>query len=333
MNTFKRENLSRILKFLPAKLSTVIDNAIKDSTDDLCEIRLKRDSPVVLIFTQCRKFITSGGRLTSFFSSDLIFVSEHEIDLIFNSLCEYSVHSHSNSIARGFITIAGGNRIGVYGTAITENGKTVCVRNIRGMNIRIAGSFDGVANDVANRLYSDKRVNTLICGPPSSGKTTMLRDLTKTLSDSCGCKIAVIDERNEMDGYNIGFNTDLLCGYAKPDGIEIAVRTLSPEIIVCDEIGNTDEIAKIIEGLNSGVNFIMTIHCSSYKELVKKPQFIMLKNAGAVDYCVMLGKSRCEIDSIKSVEEIENENSRTDIFGNCVLSDRSVHSLYAQHES
>jgi len=328
MTDRKEENLEQVCNFMPPKLSVPLLAIGKEKMHRLCEIRLRSEKPVVLIFTDERLFITKSGRLTSFVSNDLLSLSQDETEAVFNSMCRYSVHSLSHEIAEGFITVDGGNRVGVYGTAVTDGKEVTSVRNIKGLNIRISGDFKGVAEPVYKTAFDGRLSNVLICGPPSTGKTTVLKDLCRSVSDEMGRKICVIDERMETDGCDMGINTDVLSGYPKPKGIEISVRTLSPELVAFDELGSTDEVQAVCSGLNSGVNFIMTLHCHNKTELLKKPQFIQLKSYDAVDYIVFL-ENAGEISEILSIEELENENCGADRTGTCLRPVGSVHSLRA----
>ena len=322
----KEENLNRICTFLPEKLSEMLLEIPAERKQKLCEIRLRSKKPVVLVFTDERFFITQSGRLTSFVSNDLLIADDTES--VFNAMCRYSVHSLAHDISEGFITLDGGNRVGVYGTAVTDGEKVTSVRNIKGLNIRISGDFAGCAEPIARAVYNGRHANVLICGPPSSGKTTVMKDLCRILSDTKGLKICIIDERIETDECNTGINTDVLSGYPKAKGIEIAVRTLSPEIIAFDEIGTNEETQAVLAGMNSGVDFIMTMHCADKSELVKRTQFISLKDHGTVDYCVFL-ENAGKISEILSVKELENENSGIDCAGTGLRPVGSVHSLRA----
>lgn len=330
MTDRKEENLKTVCRYLPLKLCSALEKLPSDRVQKLCEIRIRADKPVVLIFTDERTFITESGRLTVFLTNSLMSLTAEETESVFNAMCRYSVHSLSDDIASGFITLDGGNRVGIYGRAVTDRGRVVSVRNIRGMNVRISGDFPSVARPLFKLIERDRRANVLICGPPSSGKTTMLKDYCRILSDEKELKVCVVDERCETDGCNVGINTDVLSGYPKAQGIQIAVRTLSPEIIVFDEIGTADEVGAVREGLNSGVSFVMTIHCADVSELLKKPQFRLLQAGGAVDYCVFL-KRTGETVEIISAKELENESHSSDNSGRLLCADRSVHSLKAEY--
>ncbi len=326
MKTDKYENLKSILEYLPTDIVSVLRSLSADAIDNLCEIRVKASCPVVLIFTNGRFFITDSGRLTSFFASDLVKTDSESVKEIFNRMCRYSVYSLTDNISEGFITLHNGCRVGVYGTAVTSEGKINSVRNIKGMNIRLSGRFDGVSEKIAN-LYKRKAVNTLICGPPSSGKTTLLKDLCRSLSDDFNYKISAVDERGELSGEYLGYNTDVLSEYPKAAGIQIAVRTLSPDIIICDEVGGADEVKSIIEGLNSGVCFIMSVHSGSKAELVKKEQFLLLQRSCYLDYVAFV-RGKSEIAEICSVKEICNEDCGVDFSGNNACTYRTTHSLF-----
>ncbi len=326
MKNKKSENMKALLKYFPASVSSVLTALDEADTESLCEIRLRADSPAVLIFTDKTAFITSTGRITPFYCNGILKTDNECVKEIFNRMCGFSVYSLTDNIANGFITLENGSRVGVYGTAVTSDGKITSVRNIRGLNIRLAGSFYGVSKPIVS-LYEKGRVNTLICGPPSSGKTTVLKDLCAHLSDDYKFKLCVIDERAEFSREYLGYNTDVLTGYPKYIGIEIAVRTLSPDIVVCDELGSSNEVETVIAGLNSGVSFVMSLHCRSKDELLNKEQFKLLRESLMLDYCVFL-KNKSEISEILLLKELLNENGGAYDFRDGVRTYRSIHSLY-----
>lgn len=290
----KKDILDVLLKYLPS----VFAAAFEKGADDICEIRIRADKPVVLVFADRTEFITRSGRLTSFYSKDLFSLSRTEVEEVFVKLCDYSVHSLTDNITVGFITLNGGIRIGVYGTAVIRDGSIASVRDIAGLNIRIPCERRGCALPIYNRLFHGRMPNTVICGAPMSGKTTVLRDLCRLISDEEHKKVVVIDERSEMSGYDLGYNTDVLKNYPKAHGIEIAVRTLSPEVIICDEIGSVKEAEELCALVNCGVKFIVTIHCSELYELKRRPQFTALSDAGAAEACIFLNEKDFSIKRI-----------------------------------
>lgn len=312
----KKENLNFISKYLPAYINKHILNLDDLVINRLCEIRLKADSPVVLVFTDRTSFITLTGRLTEYVSNELVLLDANEINQIFTRMCNYSVYSLTDNISDGFVTLSNGCRVGVYGTAVVKDGVISSVRNISGLNIRLSGQFNCISDRISD-LYLNKNVNTLICGPPLSGKTTVLKDLCRVLSDKYKKRIALIDERGEFQFSELGVYTDVLSFYPKAKGINIAVRTLSPEIIVCDELGDFEEVKVVTEGLNAGVNFIMTMHAASYPELKRKAQFKELMDNASLDYCVFL-KNKGEVERIVSFKEDEYERcGGFDIVNDC----------------
>lgn len=317
----KEENLAFISKYLPSVFSAFLCRR----AEGLCEIRIRAEKPVVLVFPDKFGYLTKSGRLTFMPSDNLLTFDTKELEEIFVKLCCYSVHSLTESINSGFVTLDGGIRVGVYGTAVVKDGKIVSVRGIGGLNIRIPAEIRGCADKLYSKIFNGEIGNTVICGPPMSGKTTVLRDLCRLLSDNCGEKLAVIDERLEMSGYELGINTDVLKGYPKAEGIEIAVRTLSPDIIICDEIGNAEEAKRLCEVFNSGVGYIVTMHCRDMRELEKRPQFSLIRNT--LEYCVFLERHSFDI---KSVVRIDYENNFTDRHKSCLRDDRAVYGLSAQ---
>ena len=298
----KKDIVNSLLKYLPPIFAAVADKDLSE----LCEIRLRAGKPVALVFPEQTDFITQTGRLTNFFSENLFSPSKAEIEEIFVKMCGYSVHSLTDNIAEGFITLDGGIRVGVYGTAVVRDGKIASVRSIEGLNIRIPGEYCGCAAPIYNRLFHGRMCNTVICGAPMSGKTTVLRDLCRLISDKDQKKLVVIDERSEMSGYNLGINTDVLKNYPKASGIEIAVRTLSPDIVVCDEIGSVEEARELCTLVNCGVKFIVTMHCSELHELKRRPQYALLSEAGAAEACVFLNNKNFAVKKILTEARARN---------------------------
>jgi stage III sporulation protein AA len=230
---------------------------------------------------------------------------------VLRALCEYSVHSYTEDIARGYVTLPGGHRAGVCGTAVTERGVVTAVRDISSVNLRIAREVPDAASELCARLFHDGKLpGLLLSGPPGSGKTTLLRDLARRLSDGlCGpCRrVALIDERGELAGARegapccaVGANTDVLTGYPKGEGILLAVRSLAPEVVLCDELGGEADAAALEAGFHTGVRFVATIHAGSAEEALARPVARRLLARGAFDWLAHL-EFPCKIAEIKNL--------------------------------
>lgn len=171
------------------------------------------------------------------------------------------------------------------------------VRKIVSINIRIARQIDGAADRLLP-LFTDGDGGILIAGAPSTGKTTILKDLVRQLANGSTGKywqISVVDERGEIGGErgtprqnDLGLTCDVFTGYPKGKGMEIAVRTMAPEILVCDEIGNREDVEAVRYAVNSGVRMVATIHAKNREELLKKPFFPSLFHTGAFSHFVFL---------------------------------------------
>ena len=274
MDNIKRFDIAA--NCLSKRLSEMFLSLDETDKNRIREIRIRKRRPMTVITENGTEFMLASGRLTGIYSSLTVVTDEKEVDEIFRRLCGYSVHSFANAVNRGYITVNGGHRIGVAGTAVTENGKVTAVRDICSLNIRISREIKGAADDVIRKFYSHGLSSLIIAGPPSSGKTTVLRDLARQLaSETSGCKkVFVCDERGELgasfsgiEQNDIGINSDLITSYPKDEGIMIGLRSFSPDIIICDEVSTYEEAQAIVSGVNSGVCFALSIHARNEREL------------------------------------------------------------------
>lgn len=218
-------------------------------------------------------------------------VSAQDISEIFKKLCGYSVYSFQEQLKNGFVTFPGGHRVGIASSAVLENGEITAIKEISSLNLRIAREFKNCSKNIYEIIKKSSK-GALIVGPPLSGKTTILRDLARLFSSEN--KVTIVDERFEIAACNEGKtemdvgSSDVLSGFPKPEGILRAVRCLSPNVVICDEIGTFKEAKAINEVLNSGVKIIASIHASSEKEILKKPQILWLLYSGAFEKIVIL---------------------------------------------
>ncbi len=307
------------LKSILPSLSDGILNAFSAVPNEILkkinEIRIRKNLPLVLVFGKSCLFITKNGKLLNHFSEQC-YVDDAEFELIFRRLSNYSVHSVIDNLTRGFITADGGNRIGVTSTAVIKDGQITAVKDINALNIRIANEMKDCSRQILNMLYINSFPSIIVASPPAGGKTTFLRDFTRLLSGGFNNryrKLAVIDERNEIAykgtggiSADIGVNTDVLTGYPKSEGIEMAIRTLSPEMIVCDEISKTEEVLAMEDGFLSGVKFAVSVHASSKKEICGKKIIRTLLARNEFDYIVLLNDYTNDFE-IMEVSEIRSE--------------------------
>ena len=201
-------------------------------------------------------------------------VTQTEIINILQSLCNNSVYAYQSQICDGYITLQGGHRVGITGNIAMKDGKIVNVNYISSLNFRIAREIIGSGEEAVKQIVEGKEVNnTLIVSKPRVWKTTMLRDVVRSISNM-GFTVSLIDERGEIASMykgipqnDIGLRTDVLDNITKSLGMKIAVRTMSPQVIVADEIGTMEDLDAINYGICSGVKGIFSAHGDSIQTL------------------------------------------------------------------
>jgi len=311
---------------LSPRLKTILSGVPDSAKQSAFEVRLRVGKPMILTCAERPWFVDANSQLLNLPKMPYI-VTQNDIADSIVSMCAHSVHSHQQEFKNGFISIRGGHRAGICGTAVvSDSGAITAVREITSVNLRIAREVPGAANALMERIFAEQLCGCLIIGIPSSGKTTILRDLARQLSSGVSgrfVKVAVVDERCELgavfDGIpqnNLGYGSDILSGYPKAFGIEVAVRTLSPQVIICDEIGGGAEVNGILESINAGVKIIATAHAGSVKEILRRPQMARLMESGAFSRIVLLGGSQKpgEIRQIvKTGDLLDDKDFRNDI--------------------
>jgi len=264
-----------------------------DIKEQATEIRMRSDRPVSVTLRRRNAFLTRAG--LSYNPDDATFLSPRELWEVFDCLCEGSVYSCMEQLREGYLTLRGGHRAGLAGRAVLEDGHIRNIKSVSSVNIRIARQIKGSGEQACRTLMSEGALRgALIVSPPSGGKTTMLRDMARILSCG-GRRVCVVDSRGEIaacyDGVpqnDLGPLCDVLDAYPKAAGILQAVRTLSPEAVICDEVGGSEECAAIVEGMNAGVPVIASAHASSLEEALRRPQLRMLIDSGAVTWLFCL---------------------------------------------
>lgn len=277
--------------------------------DTAQEIRLRVNRPVAIVCPDTTYFLTEQGGLTNtIIDGAMLTVSRGDLTDTFHNICNYSVYSKQGEIVNGFVSMHGGHRAGICGTAVCEGGRVVNIRDISSINIRIAREHKDCSRPVIDRLNPDFN-GVLICGAPCTGKTTLLRDMARILSTEYNKRISLIDERGELAGTSSGIlqNDIGLCDvfdlYDKPSGIIQAIRSMSPDIIVCDELGTQRDIDAVEYSVNSGVSFISTLHCSGVEELKKKANIRRLIEIGGFKTLVFLD-SRSSVGRVSRIMKV-----------------------------
>ena len=263
------------------------------------ELRLRVGSPAVLSLP--------AGIITIGTSP----ITRRQMDDMVLSLCGHSIYSHQQEMAAGFISLPGGHRAGLCGRAVVCDGVVSAIRDVSSICLRIAREYKGCARELTDRLFSDGLCSAVIAGAPGSGKTTLLRDTAGILAGGGtgrSLQAAIIDERGEFslgDG-RIASMCDVLSGYPKAVGIMTALRSLSPDVIICDELGGEEDIRAVRAGINAGVHILCSIHAGSVSELAKRPQTAaLLKTGGFHRFALLGGRERPgKVDFVLGWEEI-----------------------------
>lgn len=298
------------ISLLPPKYKDVLMNIPEDKCPEVKEIRFRVGEAVAINTQDHIYYITPSGRLTVSYTDSAIKTDDKDLQEIVFMLSRRSMHTYQDMIVSGYIPLYGGCKAGIAGRAVMRDGSIYSVSSFNSVNIRVARAFPGCADDILDKMGDC--TSYIIIGSPMSGKTTLLRELCRCYAGRDVLhprKVAIIDERDEIAsrsfGYSIdvGAHTDVLTLYPKAVGTEIAVRTLSPEIVVLDEIGTEEESRALLSGVNSGVDFIATAHGSSIEEVLRRPNIKTLVNAGVFKKIAVLeGKEApCKVKELISL--------------------------------
>lgn len=309
------DNITYFLSMMPKSLGEIFYNLEKSITENITELRIRRNKPLIVYVKKEPYFITIGGRLVNNFTDNTVIFNDESFDYITDRLCNHSYHTNMHTMIDGYITAKNGSRVGIGVSAVYKENVITSVRDISSLNIRIASEHKNCSREILNILYSQNTPSIIVAGAVMSGKTTFLRDMSRLLSSGFAGKyrkVAVVDERSEISsGFDVGINTDVLKGFKKGRGIEIATRTLSPDIIVCDEIGNADELNAISYGFSTGVSFAVSVHMKDVNQVFSNRIITELLSTDEFDYIVLL-KSFTDDYEIIDLRSEEIESSRND---------------------
>lgn len=267
--------------------------------DKLCAVRVRANQPLIFYIQDEEFFLDRQNRLTKRIQ-DARCLSMEDIREMMEFISNYSLYAFDEELKQGYLTIQGGHRIGISGNTILEQGKPVSIRYISCLNVRVAHQIKGCADACIPYLYDHGVLqNALIISGCGRGKTTILRDLIRQLSNGTalhkGVSIGVVDERSEIAACyhgvaqnDLGIRTDIMDGCPKATGMMMLIRSMAPDVIAVDELGGTGDLEAVRTSIASGSKLLATIHASSYEELRCLPLMKKLLGEGLITRLVFL---------------------------------------------
>lgn len=310
-----KKKIMELRPYLPAEITSALMKYTSNNKQRIHEIRLRGGQPLCVHINGKNLFLTAQGELTSSCAMGYM-VSLQDIRDVFMAACKNSVYAYSEQLKNGFLSLSGGNRMAIVGRIVYENGNINTIQNISSLSIRLAGEWKGCSDSLIPHIIQHEQIHSCaIISPPGGGKTTMLRDIARSLS-LCGFTVSIIDERGEIAGmnqgvsmYDLGSFYDVLDGCHKKDGLMMALRGLSPDVMVVDELGSIEEASAITEGINGGVATIFSLHASSISQAANRAPMQFLLQKQVPDLLVLLSGSNnpgkiCKLYNMKNREDV-----------------------------
>ncbi len=255
-------HFEKVFQCFPPSIQCQINSMDRYTREAIEEVRVYKGKEIQ-VFAAGKRLSLSGK------------IEGNDISNLLNNLMKFSYYAYEDDLAKGFITIDGGHRVGICGKAVVEKGRVTLIREVSSLNIRYSKEVIGCSDSLTHLLInSDRSLNSmLIVSPPGCGKTTLLRDIGRNISMK-GYKVGICDERSEIAGmyngcssYHFGTMVDVLDGCPKAEGMLMMIRAMSPQVIITDEVGKKEDVAAIKACANSGVRVITSVHGSDVNDL------------------------------------------------------------------
>jgi stage III sporulation protein AA len=299
--------MQEVLAFLPSTISDKVLSLPQDLIDRIEEIRV-RTSRVLEVTARGKPYFLPYT------------VTEEDSEQLINKLSRHSFYTLEEELKRGYITIEGGHRVGLAGKVVLEGGVVKGIRNLSSFNIRVAREKLDIAQSILPYVYNDGWKHTMLIGSPQTGKTTLLRDLARMISTGVPernippYKVGIVDERSEIAGcvngipqLMFGPRVDVLDACPKAEGMMMLIRSMSPDVLVVDEIGRVEDGQAIQEAVNAGITLVMTTHGSSLSEVRKRPVIKDIVNLQTIERFVELRRG----DEPGKVHEVWDEHGQS----------------------
>lgn len=291
-----------VIDALPDNLKRIILSMPSSILEDLEEIRIRQGRPLMVYSHGRDYFLCIDGSVANNPNNSYL-VTNEDTKRILELISNYSIYAFEEELRNGYITLHGGYRVGLSGKTVLNSSGITTFQHITSYNIRISREIINAADKIRPYItYKNQVLNTLILSPPQMGKTTLIRDITRQLSDGFqgfrGLKVGVVDERSEIAGCfqgvpqnDVGIRTDILDGCPKAMGIIMLIRSMSPNVIITDEIGKPDDVTAIEDALNAGIAIITTAHSHDLDDAKKRPILQSLLDKKIFQRILVLGNS------------------------------------------
>ncbi len=266
------------------------------------EVRMRCGRPLMISCGTGDVFVKSNGQ-TSKTPDGSLRMTQEEIKYLFQAACQHSVYAYEEEIRQGFLTLKGGYRLGLAGRITVKDGKVAALSHCAGACVRIMRELKGCADEAMRVARPQGSVySTLIISPPMMGKTTLLRDMTRQISDGIfgvgGKRVCLVDERAELAGcvagvpqLDVGLRTDVLDGCPKAAGMMMALRSLSPQVLVTDELGGEEDAKAVMEAAFAGVKVLATVHGKDENDLMQRQGMRLLIQERVFERYLVLGQA------------------------------------------